>query len=96
MSASGVQRLSFLVHGRVQGVCYRQFTKDAAVERKLTGWVRNTDNEKVEGEVQGASDIVKGFVKELHKGPKHARVDKVDTKELDSIDGENGFEIRRP
>jgi acylphosphatase len=72
-----------------------QFAKEAAVERNLTGWVRNTDTGKVEGEVQGAKDILKGFVKELDKGPKHAHVIRVDTKELDLIDGEKEFAVRR-
>lgn len=41
------QRISFLVHGKVQGVFFRDHTQQAANKYGLTGSVRNTDDGKV-------------------------------------------------
>lgn len=72
-----------------------RFTKDAATERNLTGWVRNTPNSKVEGEVQGPRAKVMDFLKEVDKGPRGAHVIRVDTSEIEVVGGEEGFEVRR-
>ncbi|KAK4178821.1 Acylphosphatase-like domain-containing protein [Triangularia setosa] len=91
-----VKRVYFLAHGgMVQGVGFRYFTRGRAAEHNLTGWVRNTDNNKVEGEAQGQDDALAKFLKEVDKGPKHSHVVKLDKEVRDVIEGEEGFEIRR-
>ncbi|KAK3693867.1 acylphosphatase [Podospora appendiculata] len=91
-----VKRVYFLAHGGVvQGVGFRYFTQKRANEYNLTGWVRNTDNNKVEGEAQGDEDAVKSFLKDVDKGPKHAHVVKLSKEDRDAVDGETGFVVRR-
>ncbi|KAK3383362.1 Acylphosphatase-like domain-containing protein [Lasiosphaeria ovina] len=91
-----VQRVYFLAHGgRVQGVGFRYFTRKRAVEYDLTGWVRNTDNNKVEGEAQGAEDAISSFLKDVDNGPSHAHVVRLDREERDVVEDEAGFEVRR-
>ncbi|KAF8846565.1 Acylphosphatase [Acephala macrosclerotiorum] len=89
------KRISFLVHGEVQGVGFRYYTRKKAASYGLTGWVRNTANKKVEGEAQGEDDVLSKFMKDVNKGPTHSHVVKVEKKELDVIDGETEFEVRR-
>ncbi|KAL7629207.1 hypothetical protein AAE478_000727 [Parahypoxylon ruwenzoriense] len=89
------QRVYFLAHGRVQGVSYRYFAKKKAVEHGITGWCRNTENEKVEGEAQGDEDSVKLFLKELDRGPTHAHVVRLDRESRDVQHGEAHFEVRK-
>ncbi|QSS57067.1 hypothetical protein I7I53_05460 [Histoplasma capsulatum var. duboisii H88] len=43
------KRISFRVHGKVQGVFFRDFTRRNANNYNLTGWVRNTPDGKVGG-----------------------------------------------
>lgn len=50
---------------------------------------------QVEGEAQGAEDALASFLRHVDKGPKHARVVRLDTEERAVVDGEAGFEIRR-
>ncbi|KAF7537399.1 hypothetical protein G7054_g3735 [Neopestalotiopsis clavispora] len=88
------QRIYFLVHGTVQGVSFRYYTQRKASEIGVTGWVRNTDAGKVEGEAQGSPDAIKQFLKYIDQGPTHAKVVKLDKEERDVKDGENNFEVR--
>ncbi|KAH6648510.1 Acylphosphatase-like domain-containing protein [Truncatella angustata] len=88
------QRIYFLVHGTVQGVNFRSFTKKRATEAGITGWVRNNDNDQVEGEAQGPPDAINQFLKHIHDGPSHARVSKLDKEERQVKEGESKFEVR--
>ena len=86
-------RIYYEVFGHVQGVGFRMSTVDIARRQfagKLTGFVRNTDRDTVEGEAQGEKGTVDAFVKELEKGPA-GRVDKVETKEIADKSGETRF-----
>ncbi|GAW18181.1 hypothetical protein ANO14919_076550 [Xylariales sp. No.14919] len=89
------QRIYFLVHGQVQGVNFRNFTQKEATKLSVTGWCRNTDNEKVEGEAQGSPDAVKQFLKAIDRGPRLAQVVKLDKENRDLVEGEAQFEVRR-
>ncbi|KAK3311295.1 Acylphosphatase-like domain-containing protein [Chaetomium strumarium] len=77
------------------GVGFRYFTRHRAVEHHITGWVRNTDNNKVEGEAQGEEDAVAAFLKHVDNGPRHAHVVKLDTEDREVVEGEADFVIRR-
>jgi len=88
------QRISFRVHGEVQGVSYRYFTQKKANEYGLTGWVRNAPQGKVEGEAQGDSDSIQKLLKDLDRGPTHAHVVKLEKQEQNVKEGESSFEIR--
>ncbi|KAL2257822.1 hypothetical protein VTK26DRAFT_9125 [Humicola hyalothermophila] len=94
--AAMAKRIYFLAHGGVvQGVNFRHYTRLRAKELNLTGWVRNTDTNKVEGEAQGDEASLASFLKFVNTGPKHAHVVKLDHEERDVVEGEDGFEIRR-
>ncbi|KAJ2979608.1 hypothetical protein NUW58_g7157 [Xylaria curta] len=77
------------------GVNFRNFTQREATNLSVTGWCRNTDNEKVEGEAQGTPDAIKQFLKAIDQGPRHARVVKLDKENRELIEGESQFEVRR-
>ncbi|KAL9130855.1 MAG: hypothetical protein Q9217_001056 [Psora testacea] len=85
------QRISFKVHGTVQGVNFRSFAQTKAAALNITGWVKNTPDEKVAGEAQGSEDSLASYLKELNAGPRAAHVVKVDTEDLEVKDGESSF-----
>jgi acylphosphatase len=64
--------------GRVQGVCFRDYTRQTATALGLTGWVRNLPDGRVEAVMEGARAAVDLAVLECRKGPRGARVDSVD------------------
>ncbi|KAK1597905.1 acylphosphatase [Colletotrichum navitas] len=89
-------KVYFLAHGgQVQGVGFRYFTQKKATEYGLTGWCRNTDNNKVEGEAQGDEDALKKLLKDIDEGPRSAKVVKLDQEERSLIEDEKDFLVRR-
>ena len=90
-----VLRYHGTVTGRVQGVGYRFFTRDAARRRGLVGWVRNAVNGGVEFEVAGEPHAVEAFVAHLRKGPPLSRVLDITVSVLPGAGGASGFVIRR-
>ena len=73
-----MKTLHLIIHGRVQGVYYRDSTRREAQRLGVTGWVRNRDDGTVEAMVQGPADAVEAIVRWAHDGPEHARVERVE------------------
>lgn len=71
-------RLHARISGLVQGVYFRDTTRQKAVALGLTGWVRNTADGSVEVTAEGPKDQLESLLEFLRIGPSHARVDKVD------------------
>ena len=51
--------------GRVQGVGFRYRATYLAQSRKLTGWVKNLWDDRVEMEVQGEETSIERFLQDL-------------------------------
>ncbi|XP_061845337.1 acylphosphatase-2 isoform X3 [Colius striatus] len=61
--ASGaLKSVDYEVFGRVQGVCFRMYTEEEARKLGLVGWVKNTSQGTVTGQVQGPEDKVNAMV----------------------------------
>lgn len=67
-----------VIHGRVQGVGYRNAMVKIAKQLGLTGWVRNRSNGTVEAVVEGAPGVVEHVVAWAWEGPKRAVVNQVE------------------
>jgi acylphosphatase len=85
-------RVCLLVRGRVQGVGYRWFARDAAAGMGVAGWVHNLPDGRVEIEAEGAPEAVESFIRELQTGLPFARVDEVQRSDIQPK-GEKSFEI---
>ncbi|HEY1078158.1 MAG TPA: acylphosphatase [Fontimonas sp.] len=84
----------FSVHGRVQGVFFRQSTATAARELGLDGWVRNCADGSVEGLARGDGQALERLRAWLQHGPPAARVDRLDWQSCDEVPAP-GFDVRR-
>ena len=71
------QRLNAIVYGRVQGVGFRFFVLQRAVDLGLQGWVRNLAGEKVEVTAEGEADSLQALLAALRQGPNAAYVREV-------------------
>lgn len=71
----GERAWRWIVSGRVQGVWYRDFTRQQARSRGLAGWVRNLPDGAVEVQVRGPADRLGELLENLRQGPPAARVD---------------------
>jgi acylphosphatase len=67
-----------VIRGRVQGVGYRAWTEDVALERGLAGWVRNRRDGAVEALFAGVQDDVRAMIEACREGPPGARVQSID------------------
>lgn len=65
------------IHGRVQRVGFRYALYMEAVALQVRGWVRNRSDGSVEALVCGAPEAVEALTLWVHRGPSHARVDRV-------------------
>lgn len=83
-----IQAKHIVVHGRVQGVGFRYFVRDAALRLGLGGDVRNRPDSTVEIVVEGASAPVEALVREVSRGPALARVERLD---VDDIPAEGNY-----
>ena len=68
------------VTGRVQGVWFRDSTRQKALELGVTGFVRNEADGSVYVEAEGEKDALEKLTKWCAVGPPAAEVEKVEAK----------------
>lgn len=68
---------SIVVSGKVQGVFFRQSTKEKASDLGLTGTVKNEEDGSVHIIATGDKVQLDELVKWCHDGPSQARVERV-------------------
>lgn len=67
-----------IIHGRVQGVFFRESMSRQARQLGVTGWVRNCRDGTVEAMVQGSPEAVGQIVAWSRIGPEMARVERIE------------------
>ena len=65
------------ISGKVQGVFFRESTKQRARELGVSGWVKNLPDGTVEALAQGDDKAVEQLIAYVHHGPPAARVTSV-------------------
>lgn len=83
-----------IISGRVQGVCFRYFTRRKANGLGIKGYVRNLDDGTVEVITRCSKEKLNELLEFCKKGPIFAKVTGVDVKEEKKTEDFNGFEIR--
>ena len=86
-------RRRIVVHGHVQGVFFRDTVQRSAVGAGVAGWVRNNRDGTVEAAFEGEPAAVERLVELCRRGPRGARVDRVDVLE-EEPEGVSGFAVR--
>ncbi|MBV9005801.1 MAG: acylphosphatase [Solirubrobacterales bacterium] len=86
-------RRRVIVHGSVQGVFFRDSTRERARAHGVAGWVRNRGDGAVEAVLEGPLDAVDRVARFLETGPRQARVERVEVQD-EEPEGLSGFSIR--
>ncbi len=81
------------VYGRVQGVGFRYYTHQKAIELGIAGFVENRADGSVYIEAEGEAKALGDFVMWCHRGPQWARVSEVKMAPMPPL-GINGFSVR--
>jgi acylphosphatase len=90
---SDVARSHVVVHGRVQGVFFRDSCRREADTRGVAGWVTNRPDGAVEAVFEGDPDAVAALVDFCRRGPRSADVDSVE-ESSEEPEGLTGFQVR--
>lgn len=85
--------LHCFVSGRVQGVFFRRYTHERAIQLGVTGWVKNLDDGRVEVLICGESERVEALRDWLWEGPPAAEVSGVEVREA-PVQDYSEFEVR--
>ena len=91
MSQAVARRI--VVHGRVQGVGFRESLRREAAREGISGWVRNRRDGSVEAMLQGEAGAVERLVAWAGDGPPGAQVTSIDVEPAEP-GGFPGFEHR--
>jgi acylphosphatase len=81
------------VHGRVQGVFFRDSTRRLADQHRVSGWVANRWDGTVEAVLEGEEEAVDRLVRFMRDGPRGAEVDRIEVVE-EEPEGLEGFSAR--
>ena len=87
-------KVQVIISGKVQGVWFRANTKNKAEQLGITGWVRNTNDGKVEALFEGEDDNIKEMIEWCKHGPTMAKVTDVRVKRNPDQDECNSFSIK--
>jgi len=83
----------FVIKGRVQRVGFRFFVENAAQREGIHGYVRNQHDGSVEVVAEGDADAMQRFEMAVRRGPSGARVDDVDTFDVEPSNRFAGFRV---
>ena len=86
-------RRRVVVHGRVQGVFFRDTCRREARRFGVTGFVRNVHDGTVEAVFEGDPDAVSAMVDWVHVGPDQAQVSRVEVV-VEEPEGLTEFAVR--
>ena len=81
------------VTGRVQGVFFRSWTQQQAIELGVNGWVRNCSDGSVEAHLEGDEAAMKALIQKMQGGPPSAEVEGVEVEDVPAL-GITGFNAR--
>ncbi len=88
-------RARILITGQVQGVFFRREITDLARRLRVSGWVRNLRDGKVEALVEGEKARLDELIRFCHVGPRGAVVRRVDVEWSDYLGEFRGFRITK-
>jgi acylphosphatase len=86
-------RRRVVVRGEVQGVFFRDSTREEAQARGLSGSVTNRDDGAVEAVFEGPREAVEALVAFCREGPSRAHVEDVEVIEEEPEGSSGGFRV---
>lgn len=93
MTDSEKSAVQIRVHGRVQGVGFRYYTRHAAARIGVTGWVRNEPDGSVLVHAEGTVRQLQQIEDFLRNGPPHAHVTSVDVRRKPALGTFSTFSV---
>ena len=89
-----IKRLHLVIHGKIQGVYFRDYTKAEALSLGVAGWIQNMSNGTVEAVIEGESELVDKMLAWLEVGSPGSEVEKIVAREERPYGETGAFNIR--
>ena len=80
-----MKTLHLRIHGRVQGVWFRESMRMEAERLNVAGWVRNSPDGSVEAVIQGPDEAIDSLIAWARRGPPMARVERIDLSDAEGL-----------
>lgn len=80
-------------YGQVQAVGFRWRAMQAAQLYGATGWVRNEYDDSVSMEIQGTERQIDDVIAALDRGS-YIVIERMEVKQLEPVENENGFRVK--
>ena len=90
-----MKRYFVIFKGRVQGVGFRWRVLEICTDLHLTGYVRNLENGDVEAQIQGESDNLDVFFKQIYQPNRFRRIDDYSIRQIPVNENEKKFVVHQ-
>ena len=81
------------IYGKIHNLGFRFYTMQAAVQRRVNGYVKNASGGSIFIEAEGEDADIKSFIDWCQRGPFFTRVENVTIEEV-SVKQHDSFDIR--
>ena len=82
-----------IISGKVQGVGFRYWMQNLAINNNISGWVKNRSSGDVEAIIIGQEKEVQKLIKQCKIGPSSATIQKIQINDYNQNYSEKGFNI---
>ena len=82
-----------VISGKVQGVGFRYWMQNLAINNNISGWVKNRSLGDVEALIIGQEKEVQKLIKQCKIGPSSATIQKIQINDYNQNYSEKGFNI---
>lgn len=89
-----MKRLHLIIHGKVQGVFFRDYVKKTADSLDLNGFVKNNPDGTVKVVAEGNEEKLKKLLEKCRQGSSSSKVEKIENSWEEASEDFDSFEIR--
>jgi len=88
-----IKKKLLIISGKVQGVGFRYWMQNLAINNNISGWVKNRSLGDVEALIIGQEKEVQKLIKQCKIGPSSATIQKIQINDYNQNYSEKGFNI---
>ncbi len=88
-----IKKKHLIISGKVQGVGFRYWMQNLAINNNIGGWVKNRSLGDVEALIIGQEKEVQKLIKQCKIGPSSATIQKIQINDYNQNYSEKGFNI---
>ena len=88
-----IKKKHLIISGKVQGVGFRYWMQNLAINNNIGGWVRNRQLGDVEALIIGQEKEVQKLIKQCKIGPSSAMIQNIQINDYNQNYSEKGFNI---